>query len=110
MAPKSSTIAKAARNILRDAGTLLPNRDITARAKAISVAIGIPQPAELGSLKLKQKNKKAGNSIPPTAAKTGMAAFLNVDSSPSISSRLISKPTNKKKMVINPSLIHNRLE
>ena len=42
--------------------------------------------------------------MPPTAA-TGNAALLNEDSSPTTSSRLISRPTTKKNTAISPSLI-----
>ncbi len=44
MAPKSSMTAKAVKNTLSEVGTLLPNKDNTPNAKAISVAIGIPAP------------------------------------------------------------------
>ena len=43
-APKSSTIAKAVKNTFKESGILSPNKYKTPRAKAISVAIGIPQP------------------------------------------------------------------
>ena len=45
IAPKSSIIAKAVKNIFREFGTRLPKRDKTPMAKAMSVAIGIPAPA-----------------------------------------------------------------
>ena len=44
IAPRSSTIANAAKNIFKDTGTFLPNSDNMAKEKAISVAIGMPQP------------------------------------------------------------------
>lgn len=47
----------------------------------------------------------AGKNIPPKAASTGNDAFLKVESSPVIISRFISKPTNRKKTAIKPSLI-----
>ncbi len=43
--------------------------------------------------------------MPPTAATTGTAAFLTVDSCPATSSRLISSPTTKKNTTISRSLI-----
>ena len=61
MAPRSSTIAKAARNIFRDAGTRFPSRDKTPKANAMSVAIGIPQP----TLVAVEELKKILISIPP---------------------------------------------
>ena len=45
--------------------------------------------------------------MPPTAAMAGMAARRGSRSSPSTSSRLISRPTTKKKMAISPSLTHS---
>ena len=44
MAPRSSIIAKAIKNILREVGTRLPNKDKTPSAKAMSVAVGIAHP------------------------------------------------------------------
>ena len=44
MAPRSSIIANAVRNILSEIGTLFPNKDNTPNEKAISVADGIAQP------------------------------------------------------------------
>jgi len=45
--------------------------------------------------------------MPPTAAKTGRALWFHVESRPSRISRLISRPTKKKKTAISPSLIHS---
>ena len=44
IAPRSSTIANALRNIFKELGTLLPSKEMIANEKAISVAIGIAQP------------------------------------------------------------------
>src|ERR687893_2542991 len=41
----SSTMAMTVKNILRATGTLSPSNASTPRAKAMSVAIGMPQPA-----------------------------------------------------------------
>ncbi|MCG3142185.1 MAG: hypothetical protein HDKAJFGB_03581 [Anaerolineae bacterium] len=43
--------------------------------------------------------------MPPSAAKTGSNALLGEDSSPTATSRLISKPTTRKNNAIKPSLI-----
>ena len=43
--------------------------------------------------------------MPPMAAKIGSDAFFNEFNSPPIISRLISSPTVKKKIAINPSFI-----
>jgi hypothetical protein len=45
--------------------------------------------------------------MPPTAAMTGRSTCANEESSPRSSSRLISRPTRKKKIAIRPSLIHS---
>ena len=44
IAPKSSNIASAIKNIFKDVGTLFPKSDNTPKANAISVAVGIAQP------------------------------------------------------------------
>ena len=105
MAPKSSITAKAVKNIFRELGTRFPNSDKIPTAKAISVAIGIPAPAWVPDLKLNNKNKIAGISIPPTAPKSGNEACFILESSPWYVSRFNSKPISRKKMVISPSLI-----
>jgi hypothetical protein len=45
IAPRSSMMANAVMNTLSDAGILFLNKAITPRAKAISVAIGMPTPS-----------------------------------------------------------------
>ena len=110
MAPKSSAIARAARNIFNEEGTRFPNSDITPNAKAISVAIGIPQPCIVGVFELISEYILAGTIIPPNAANIGIAAFCGLDNSPSIISRFISSPTSRKKIAISPSLIQRDTE
>ena len=44
MAPRSSITAKAVRKIFNEIGTRLPNNDNIPKAKAMSVAIGMPAP------------------------------------------------------------------
>ena len=104
IAPMSSTIANAVRNIFRDKGILLPSSEITPNEKAMSVAIGIPQPFALGVPALKNTYIRAGKIIPPAAANIGKDACLKEDSSPTIISRLISRPTTKKNIAIRASL------
>ncbi|MNR30608.1 hypothetical protein D3C85_1480740 [compost metagenome] len=55
MAIRSSTIASAAKKIFKLLGIRLFNNEITANAKAISVAIGIPQPEPVSLAELKNK-------------------------------------------------------
>ncbi len=105
-APISSTIAKAVKNIFSPNGTRLPNNVKIPRVKAISVAIGIPQPSEPTLSDPKNKNINTGNSIPPIAANIGNEALRSVVSSPTKISLLTSNPITKKKTAIKPSLIH----
>src|SRR5215204_6115653 len=44
-ATRSSTMARAVRNTFKESGTRLPSRAIIPRAKAMSVATGIPPPS-----------------------------------------------------------------
>ena len=55
MAPKSSMTASAVKNIFREMGTFLPKRDRIPKAKAMSVAIGIPQPEMVSKFELNKK-------------------------------------------------------
>src|SRR5690554_3414706 len=48
----------------------------------------------------------AGMTAPPIAHNIGRAACRGVANAPPTTSRLISKPTSRKKMAIRPSLIH----
>ena len=45
----------------------------------------------------------AGMIMPPSAPATGRMAFCTVDRCPDTISRLISRPTEKKKIIISPS-------
>ena len=82
IAPKSSITAKAVRKILIDSGTRFPNKDKIPIAKAISVAIGIPNPELVEVLVLNTKYNNAGNNIPPKAPKIGRMASFSLDNSP----------------------------
>ncbi len=46
-APRSSTIASATKKVRSDFGILFPSNAKAPKAKAISVAIGIPQPSRV---------------------------------------------------------------
>ena len=109
IAPKSSAMASAAKKIFNEAGSFFPNNEIMASENAMSVAIGIAQPLENSVLKFKLVKIIAGINIPPIAAIIGNDALLKLESSPSKSSRLISKPTKRKKIAINPSLIQTEI-
>jgi hypothetical protein len=74
----------------------------------MSVAIGMPHPAAPLPPTFSTASIPAGTDIPPSAAATDSAAFLGSASSPTVTSRLISRPTRKKKTAIRPSLIHSR--
>lgn len=105
MAPKSSITAKAVRNTFKASGTLFPSRDRMPRAKAMSVAIGIPTPVWLASPLFIAKKMEAGTIIPPNAALKGRSASLKLDNSPLYTSLSNSRPTIRKKIAISPSLI-----
>lgn len=82
IAPRSSIMAKAVKNIFNETGTLLPNKERIPKANAISVAIGMPKPDWATVPLFIIKCIKAGAIIPPMAAKKGNEAFLSVDNSP----------------------------
>ena len=82
IAPKSSITAKAVKKTFNETGTLLPSKDKIPRAKAISVAIGIPAPDCVTVPWFSIKYKPAGTIIPPSAAEMGNRAFLKLDNSP----------------------------
>ena len=72
MAPRSSMIASAIRNIFKETGTLLPSSERIPSAKAISVAVGIAHPLSANSSCILNAMKiSAGTSIPPSAAIPG---------------------------------------
>ena len=99
-------MARAVRNTLSEMGTLSPRMERIPTAKAISVAVGIPQPEEASVPWLTMAKITAGITTPPTAAITGRMAFLKEESSPQTTSRLISRPTVKKKTTIRISLMN----
>ena len=106
MAPRSSATASAVRKILSDTGTRLPSIERMPMAKAMSVAVGIPQPFAAIVPWLNAVKKIAGTSMPPAAASTGRMARRADESCPQTIARLISSPTAKKKITISPSLMN----
>lgn len=99
-------MARAVRNTFIEAGTRLPNSESTPSANAISVAVGIAQPLITSPLfQLSEKKISAGTTIPPAAQMPGRTRRDHVESWPSITSRLISRPTSRKNTAINASLI-----
>ena len=80
----------------------------TARAKAMSVAVGMAQPRVASpsapiSVTVARKTS-AGTMTPPTAATTGTTALAGgVRRSPTRNSRLSSSPATKKKIARRPS-------
>ena len=57
MAPRSSIMANAIKNIFKLVGTLFPNKEAIPKEKAISVAVGIPHPAFKTRIDIKYKNR-----------------------------------------------------
>ena len=106
MPPKSSATARAARNIFKPIGQRLLKILRQPSENAISVAMGIAIPRSMtGSFRQTRKNTITGTIMPPQAPMTGARAFFMLDNSPQSTSRLISKPTLRKKMAIRKSLM-----
>ena len=82
-----------------------PRMESIPTAKAMSVAVGMPQPEEAAVPWFTAVNIRAGAMTPPKAAITGIRAFLTLESSPLFISLRISRPTVKKKTVIRMSLM-----
>ena len=85
-------------------GTRLPIITISATANAVSVAIGTPHPCAQGPEGISAIYRAAGTTMPPMAAAMGRAAERIEARWPTVSSRLISSPTTRKKMVKSPSV------
>ena len=100
----SSITATPSRNATSADGTRRESRASAPRAKATSVAIGIPQPREPPLPPMTARKISAGSTIPPIAANAGSNAARRLASSPTTSSRFTSRPTTRKKMAIRPSL------
>ena len=104
----SSATANDAKKALREEGTRFPNRERTARAKAISVAIGMAIPLLAGASWHTSRKNRTGIIIPPMAPTTGKTARRSVESSPTKPSCFISNPTWRKKSTISTSLVKSR--
>ena len=106
MPPRSSATASAARKTFSPTGTLVLKIASTPRENAISVAIGMARPLCICGLPpLRIAYISTGTIIPPHAPMIGRSAFFNDDNSPTRISRLISRPTERKKMAMRKSLI-----
>ena len=104
-APMSSRIARVRTRIFKPKGTRGPSRARNPATKAISVAMGMAHPFAPGLPCWNARKIAAGTSMPPSAAATGNTVLRGSRSAPCTNSRLISRPTTKKKIVIAPSLI-----
>ncbi len=101
----SSTMAAAVTKTRSCRLMRLPSSARMPNVKAMSVAMGMPQPRWPMPPAFTSRYSAAGNSIPPTAASTGSAAFRRDASSPTMISRFTSRPMTKKNIAIRPSLI-----
>ena len=111
MAIRSSTTARVSRNERSAEGRWVPRTASTARANAMSVAVGMAQPASTWPdppprLPATAKNTRAGTTTPQAAAATGSAALAGSRRSPTTSSCLSSSPATKKKTASSPSEAH----
>ena len=72
----SSATASVDRNTRTPLGTRLPSSAMMPKAKAMSVAVGTPQPWEVSGLAaLKREKMTMGARTPPQAAIMGRAAW-----------------------------------
>ncbi len=92
---------------MSDTGTRSPSIERMPTAKAMSVAVGIPHPCSAGVPWLNSRKMTAGASMPPAAATTGRMACRTDERCPQTISRLISRPTVKKKTTIRQSLMND---
>ena len=72
---------------------------------AVSVEITTPHALAFSPAELISRKISAGTARPAIAASTGTAARARSVSSPIVNSAITSRPTMKKKNVINPSLM-----
>ncbi len=107
MAMRSSTTARVRRNERSPDGRCEPMTASTARAKAMSVAVGMAQPRSASPSPPKRvttpTKTTAGTATPQNAATTGTAALAGERRSPTRNSRLSSRPATKKKIARRPS-------
>jgi hypothetical protein len=103
IAPMSSTTARPSRKAFSAEGTRSPARAITPTARAMSVAIGTPQPRALVPPAM-SRYTTAGTAIPPIAAASGRADARLPARWPLVTSRLISRPTTKNNTALTPSV------
>ncbi len=82
MDPMSSAIASPSSKTFRELGTRSPSRASTPTAKAMSVAIGMPQPRAPSPPALKARKSAAGRTMPPSAAMAGRATSRDSESWP----------------------------
>ena len=108
MAPRSSTVARVSRNVATAGGMRFLKKLYTPMANAMSVAMGMAQPAAMppGAM-FSARYTPMGASMPPSAPTHGSSAARKLLSEPNTNSRLISRPTLKKKSAMRPSLTHS---
>src|SRR6478609_7387812 len=110
IAMRSSTTARVSRNDRSADGRCVAITARTARAKAMSVAVGIAQPRNTSpsppASNAVPTKSSAGTATPHTAAAIGSAALLRSDRSPATNSRLSSIPATRKNTASSPSAAH----
>ena len=84
----------------------MPKAEAKKRSIELMAAVGIPQPVAASVPWLNRVKTSAGAIMPPAAASTGRMALRTDESCPQTTSRLISRPTVKKKTTIKPSLMN----
>ena len=108
-ASRSSTTARVSRNVRRAVGRWVPMTASTARANAMSVAVGMAQPPRASppapgiDREVDQRRERPSRRRRPAI---GSAARRGSRRSPATNSRLSSRPTTKKKIASRPSAAH----
>jgi hypothetical protein len=107
IAMRSSTTARVRRNERSADGRCVAMTARTARANAMSVAVGIAQPRNTSpsppASPAVTAYSRAGRTTPQAAAAMGSAALLRSERSPATNSRLSSIPATRKNTASRPS-------
>jgi hypothetical protein len=110
MAMRSSTTASVSKKERSADGRWVAMTASTARANAMSVAVGIAQPrntsASAPASRAVPAYRMADAAIPHAAGAMGSAALVRSARSPPTNSRLSSIPATRKNRASSPSAVH----
>ena len=102
MSSTTASVSRKRRSRAGNFGLMMASAPIR---NAVSVEITTPHARALSPDELIRRKISAGTARPAMAASTGTAARARSVSSPIVNSAITSRPTMKKKNVINPSLM-----